>query len=145
MQGITDRSLQSLLPVVLRDVPQCVADRRGKAILDSCDCGAAPGKGEAARLRSAASAPASAWITATPGPTTRLGDETFVECGRHCMGLGAPASVSAPPCLYGSGCASTSGHAMWCKNVAKMTQMRHDMVVSAVRRVACRASCPSSL
>ena len=61
------------------------------------------------------------------------------------MGLGVPTSVSAPPCLCGAGCASTPDHAILCKNVAKMTQMRHDMVVSAVRRVVCRASCPSSL
>ncbi len=34
---------------------------------------------------------------------------------------------------------------MLCKNVAKKTQMRHDTVAYAVRRVVCRASCPSSL
>ena len=61
------------------------------------------------------------------------------------MGLGVPTSVSASPCLYGSGCASTPDHAMLCKNVANMTQMRHHIVVSAIRRVVCRASCPSSL
>ncbi|NJN00175.1 MAG: hypothetical protein HC793_00355 [Aquincola sp.] len=145
VQGITEGSLHSVLPVVQRDVSRCLADRKAKALLDSCDCTSAPGKREAARLRSAASAPASAWITATPGPTTRLGDETFVVCGRHRMGLGVPTTVDAPPCLCGSGCASTPDHAMLCKNVAKMTQMRHDIVVSAVRRVVCRASCPSSL
>ncbi len=34
---------------------------------------------------------------------------------------------------------------MLCKNVAKQTTMRHDTVAYAVRRVICRASCPSSL
>ena len=34
---------------------------------------------------------------------------------------------------------------MVCKTVAKMTQMRHDIVASAVRRVVCRASCASSM
>jgi hypothetical protein len=34
---------------------------------------------------------------------------------------------------------------MLCKSVAKMTQMRHDIVASAVRRVVCRASCASSM
>lgn len=34
---------------------------------------------------------------------------------------------------------------MVCKKVAKMTQMRHDLVASAVRRVVSRASCASSL
>jgi hypothetical protein len=145
VRGISDKSLHSVLPVVQRDVSRCIADRKAKALLDSCDCATVPGKRDAARLRSAASAPASAWLTATPGPTTRLGDETFVVCGRHRMGLGVPTSVDAPPCLCGAGCASTPDHAMLCKNVAKMTQMRHDIVVSAVRRVVCRASCPSSL
>ena len=145
MQGISERSLQSVLPVVTRDVSRWLADRHWRALLDACDCATVPGKRAAARLLSAASAPASAWITATPGPTTRLGDETFVVCGRHRLGLGVPTSVDAPPCLCGAGCASTPDHAMLCKNVAKMTQMRHDIVVSAVRRVVCRASCPSSL
>ena len=145
MQGISERSLQSVLPVVTRDVSRWLADRHWRALLDACDCATVPGKRAAARLLSAASAPASAWITATPGPTTRLGDETFVVCGRHRLGLGVPTSVDAPPCLCGAGCASTPDHAMLCKNVAKMTQLRHDIVVSAVRRVVCRASCPSSL
>jgi hypothetical protein len=145
VRGISDTSLHSVLPVVQRDVARCLADRKAKALLDSCDCATVPGKRDAARLLSAASAPASAWLTATPGPTTRLGDETFVMSGRHRLGLGVPTSVDAPPCLCGAGCASTPDHAMLCKNVAKMTQMRHDIVVSAVRRVVCRASCPSSL
>ena len=34
---------------------------------------------------------------------------------------------------------------MVCKSGAKMTQMRHDMVASAVRRVICRAGCASSM
>jgi hypothetical protein len=34
---------------------------------------------------------------------------------------------------------------MVCKSVAKMTQMRHDIVASAVRRVVCRAGCASSM
>ena len=36
-----------------------------------------------------------------------------------------------------------SDHVLMCKNVAKMTQMRHDIAVAAVRRVICRGSCPS--
>lgn len=145
VQGITENSLQSVLPVVQRDVSRCVADRKAKAFLGACDCNTNLGKRDAARLRSAASAPASAWITATPGPTTRLGDETFVVCARHRMGLGVPTTVEAPPCLCGAGCASTPDHAMLCKSVSGMRQMRHDIVVSAVRRVICRASCASSL
>ena len=34
VQGITDQSLQSVLPVVQRHVSRCVADRKAKAILD---------------------------------------------------------------------------------------------------------------
>jgi len=145
VRGFNVQSLHSVLPVVQRDVARCLADRQGKALLASCDCATVLGKRDAARLRSAASAPASAWITATPRPTTRLRDETFVVCGRHRMGLGVPTSVDPPPCLCGAGCASTPDHAMVCKNVNKMSQMRHDIVVSAVRRVIARASCPSSL
>jgi hypothetical protein len=144
VRGLNAQS-ETLLPVVQRDVARCLADRRAAALLRSCDCTTDAGKRDAARLRSGASATASAWLMATPGPTTRLGDETFVVCGRHRMGLGAPTTVDPPPCLCGAGCASTPDHAMLCKNVAKMTQMRHDIVVSAVRRVISRASCPSSL
>jgi hypothetical protein len=145
VRGFSVTAVSSVLPVVQRDVARCIADRQGKAFLDSWDCTTEAGKRAAARLRSSASAPGSAWLTATPGPTTRLGDETFVVCGRHRMGLGVPTTVDPPPCLCGAGCASTPDHAMLCKHVAKMTQLRHDIVVSAVRRVISRASCPSSL
>ena len=128
-----------------REVSRSMADRQGRALLESCDCTAAPGKRDAARLRSAVSAPASAWLTATPRPTTRMGDETFVLGGRHRVGLEIPTSVDVPPCLCGAAGASTPDHPMLCKHVAKMTQMRHDIVVSAVCRVISRAACPSSL
>jgi hypothetical protein len=144
-RALSDTTVRHVLPVVQRDVARCTADRRAHALLTSCDVSCAGGRRDAARLRSAAAGPASAWLMATPGPTTRLGDNTFVVCGRHRLGLGAPTTVSPRPCLCGAGNASAPDHAMVCKSVAKMTQMRHDIVASAVRRVVCRASCASSL
>ena len=138
-------TIQQVLPAVQRDAARCVANRNAKALSASFDLRVADGKRAAARVRSAASAPASAWLMATPGATTRLGDNTFVVCGRHRLGLGPPTSVSTRPCPCGASDAASPDHAMVCKNVAKMTQLRHDIVASAVRRVVCRASCASSM
>ena len=132
VHGFHVKSLHSVPPVVQRDVARCLAARQGKVLLASCDCATVLVMRDPARLRSAASAPASAWITGTPGPTTCLGDETFVVCGRHRMGLGVPTSVDPPPCLCGAGCASTPEPAMVCTNVHKMSQMRHEFVPFAV-------------
>mgnify|MGYP001787467346 CR=1 FL=1 len=144
-RALSPHTVRHVLPVVQRDVARCTADRKARALLTSCDLGCASGKRDAARMRSAAAASASAWILATPGPTTRLGDNTFVVCGRHRLGLGAPTTVSPRPCLCGAGNAATPDHAMVCKSVAKMTQLRHDIVASAVRRVVCRAGLASSM
>jgi hypothetical protein len=144
-RALSAATVRQVLPVVQRDVARCTAARKAQALLSSCDLDLASGRREAARLRSAANGPASAWLLATPGPTTRLGDNTFIACGRHRLGLGAPSTVSPRPCLCGAGDAATPDHAMVCKSVAKMTQMRHDIVASAVRRVVCRAGCASSM
>ena len=61
------------------------------------------------------------------------------------QGVSTQHLVYQEDCLCGGGLVSTPDHAMVCKSVAKMTQMRHDIVVSAVRRVICRSGCPSSL
>jgi hypothetical protein len=142
---LSAHTVRHVLPVVQRDVARCSADRRAQALIRSCDLGCESGKRDAARLRSAAGGPASAWLMATPGVTTRLGDNTFIACGRHRLGLGAPTTIAPRPCLCGAGLAATPDHAMVCKSVAKMTQLRHDLVASAVRRVVCRASCASSM
>lgn len=144
-RAMSPDTIQHVLPAVQRDAARCVADRNAKALLSSFDLGVGEGKCAAARVRSAASATASAWLMATPGATTRLGDNTFVVCGRHRLGLGPPTSVNSRPCPCGAGNAASPDHAMVCKNVAKMTQLRHDLVASAVRRVVCRASCASSM
>ena len=137
-------AIRDVLPLAQRDVGRCLGDRQGAAFLDGCDLDTPDGKRAAARLRSAAGAVASAWLITTPGETTALGDTAFVVGGRHRLGLGVPTTVSPPPCLCGAGCAASPDHAMVCKGVAKMTQMRHDIVASAVRRVVCRSSCSSS-
>ena len=54
-------------PAVQRDAARCVANRNAKALLASFNLRVADGKRAAARVRSAASAPASAWLMATPG------------------------------------------------------------------------------
>ena len=139
------RTIREVLPLAHRDVGRCVGDRQGEAFLASCNLSTSEGKRAAARLRSAAGAVASAWLLATPGSTTTLGDTAFVTGGRHRLGLGVPTTVSPPPCLCGAGEATSPDHAMSCKSVAKMTQMRHDDMASVVRRVTCRAGCPSSM
>jgi hypothetical protein len=62
-----------------------------------------------------------------------------------CLGLGASTTVSPHLCLCGAGDTATPDHAMVCKSVGKMTEMRNDVVSSAVRRVVCRADCASSM
>ena len=138
-------TVREILPLVQRDVARCVADRQGKALLESCDGATPHGKRNAARVRSSAGAAASSWMLATPGPTTRLGDHAFVVSGRHRLGTGIATTVTPPPCLCGAGCAASPDHAMVCKSVAKMTTLRHDILASAVRRVIARAGCASSL
>ena len=137
--------IRDLLPLAQRDVGRCVGDRQGTAFLEACDLSMPEGKRAAARLRSAAGAMASAWLLATPGSTTTLGDTAFVTGGRHRLGLGVPTTVPPPPCLCGAGEAASPDHAMSCKSVAKMTLMRHDDMASVVRRVVCRAGCASSM
>lgn len=138
-------AIRDILPLAQRDVGRCLGDRQGAAFLARCDLGTLEGKRAAARLRSAAGAVASAWLLATPGETTTLGDNAFVTGGRHRLGLGVPTTVAPPPCTCGMGCAASPDHAMVCKSVAKMTTMRHDILASAVRRVICRAGCASSM
>ena len=144
-RAMSAATIRTVLPSVQRDAARCIADRGAKALLASCDLASSDGKRAAARIRSAGSAPGSAWLTATPGPTTRLGDTAFVVCGRHRLGLGPPTNVALRPCPCGAGSAASPDHAMVCRSVAKMTQMRHDLVASGVRRVVCRASCASSM
>ena len=144
-RGMSAATITGVLPTVQRDAARCIADRDGKALLSTFDLRTEVGKKAAARVRSAAGAPASAWLASTPGPTTRLGDATYVVCGRHRLGLGLPTAVPLRPCPCGAGNAASPDHAMVCKSVAKMTQLRHDIVASAVRRVVCRAGCASSM
>lgn len=144
-RAMTNHVIAHVLPQVHRDAARAGADRRADAHLSALDLGCGQGKRDAARLRSVAHAPGSAWLTATPGATTRLGDDTFVVCGRHRLGLGPPTSVPQPPCDCGRGNAGCPDHAMLCLRVQKMTQMRHDIVAAAVRRVVCRAGCASSM
>ena len=82
-------TIQQVLPAVQRDAARCVANRNAKALSASFDLRVADGKRAAARVRSAASAPASAWLMATPGATTRLGDNTFVELGEVAAARGS--------------------------------------------------------
>ena len=49
-----------------------LADMHAKELLSSYDLASREGKRSVARLRSASGAPASAWLTATPGATTRF-------------------------------------------------------------------------
>jgi hypothetical protein len=133
-----------VLEDVQRTVGRVIGDQRGSAFLGACDLGCKDGQRDAARIRSASGAPSGAFLLTLPGPTTTLGDDTFTVAGRHRLGVGVRSATRPPPCFCGAGCAATPDHAMICKSIAKMTQLRHDIVASAVRRVICRATLPSS-
>jgi hypothetical protein len=137
--------IRDVLPGVQSAVSRKVGDLAGEALLQSFDVTTPAGERGAARMRSAASGPAGAWLTALPGaPTTRLGDAAFVFAGQHLLGLGPQTAVAAPPCLCGAEGAANPDHAMVCALVKGMASLRHDLWASAWRRVIRKAGCASS-
>ena len=108
-------------------VSRVAGDRAGAALRASFDLDSACGSRAAARLLSASAGPASAWLTALPGATTRLCNEDFVAAGSHLLGLGVPVRVAAPPCLCGAGDAGNPDHVMVSKQTAGMATLRHDI------------------
>ena len=74
-----------------------------------------------------------------------MGDDQFVVAVWHRLGFRVPADVPPPPCKCSVGVAASPDHAMVCKKVAKMTQMRHDTLAEALRLVISHASLQSAL
>jgi hypothetical protein len=93
----------------------------------------------AARLRSASGGTASAFLTALPGPTTRLSNGAFVMYARHRLGLGVASGMRIPRCPCGAGDADQPDHAMNCRQAAPDLTLRHDIELSTWRRGARRA------
>ena len=138
-------SVRETLPTVQQAVSRVVGDRAGAALLASFDISTAAGERGAARLRSAASGPAGAWLTALPGaPTTRLGDAAFTHAGQHLLGLGPQAAVAVAPCQCGAGSAAHADHAMVCSLTKGMAVLRHDMWVSTWRHIIRKSGCATS-
>ena len=73
-----------------------------------------------------------------------LGNDMFVVSVWHLLGHHVPADVAPPPCKYRAGDAAEADHAMVCEKVAKMTQMRHDNLATALRLVVSACSCQSA-
>ena len=140
------------LPIMQTVISRLVGDQAGVAFLAECVMTTAAGERntagerEAARIRSAANGPASAWITAVPvAITTRLPDADFVMAGRHLLGLGVPTSIALPPCECGSPDSLLPEHPPACKCNAGHNTMRHNLVTSVWRRKMQQAGCATSL
>jgi hypothetical protein len=139
--------VRDVLPQMQRAVSRVVSDREGAAFLAGFDVDTDAGRRGAARMRSAAGGPASAFLTAVPcTPGLTLNDADFViGGGRHRLGLGVPARVPAPPCVCGAGCAGTPDHAMVCSRVNGMMTLRHNIEASAWRCIISKSGCPTSM
>ena len=84
-------------------------------------------------------------MTAIPGGHMTLGNDMFVLAVWHRLGFRVPTDTAPPPCKCRAGVAATPDHAMVCKQVAKMTQMRHDHLAHALRQVISAASLQSAM
>jgi len=142
---LTAATVDSLLPEAQKLVSRRIADRDGEAFLQSFNVTTDEGKRGAARVRSCQGAAASAWLEALPGETTTIADTSFVQAGRHRLGLGVPSAVEVPLCSCAAGCAGSPDHAMLCRSVASKATLRHDTLALAVRRCIAKSGCPSSM
>ena len=105
----------------------------------------AVGRRNAARLRSARGGPASAWLGAVgAAATTRLGDDAFRLAGRLRAGLGSALAFAVPPCRCRNGNSALPDHPLICQRLAKLIQLRHDILVSTWRLIISKAGCSSS-
>ena len=137
------------LPFVQAAVTRAVADREGVLFLGACDLGTEAGKKDAARIRSVACGPASAWLDATPCTRqTQLSSSDYLHAARHRLGLHMPLMAAAPPCRCANassarGDGAAPDHAQTCSATAGCRDLRHNIWVAAWRRVLQRAGCAS--
>ena len=93
-----------------------------------------------ARLRSAAGAGASGFLTALPtSRRTTMGNITFTSAGRHRLGLSAYPGVDVPLCKCKGDNAGKPDHPVICKDHAKCITLRHDKVYDNLRDVLAKA------
>lgn len=128
-----------------RAVSHALADRELADMLAGFDLENPADQRAAARLRSSCGGPAGAWITARPGGPLTMGNDMFVMGVWHRLGYRVPHSIAPPPCKCSAGVAAEPDHAMVCKQVAKLTQMRHDNLARALRLVTSAASLQSAM
>ena len=107
--------------------------------------GTLAGRQEAARILSSSGGPAGAFLTALPGGHMTMDDDMFVVAVWHRLGIRVPTDMPSVPCQCSPEVAAEADHAMVCKKVAKMTQMRHDTLVEALRLVISHTSLQSAL
>lgn len=139
------KCVRETLPRLQAVVSRYVGDQEGKAFFDACDTDTAAGVHDAQRIRSERGGPASAFLAATPGQATTMGDNAFVSSGRHRLGLGVHCVAETPLCACAAGLAGSPDHAMVCTQVARMRTLRHDQVAYAVRRIIQASGCNSSM
>ena len=113
-------------------------------IPSSFDLDTTQGQRDAARLRRSSGGPAGAFLTASPGGRMTLGDDMFVVSVWYHLGHLVPADVAAPPDQCSAGIAGKADHALVCENVAKVSQMRHDILANASRQVVSTCTCQSA-
>jgi Reverse transcriptase (RNA-dependent DNA polymerase) len=137
--------VHNVLPDVQRQYTRAVSDRDGAAFLARFDVATEPGQADAARMRSVACRPASAWIDALPtSPLLTLGDNDYVVSARFRLGLPQAAEgCPLPPCSCGEPRVS-SDHAMICRNLRRLVTLRHDQLVMSWRRTLARAGLHSA-
>jgi hypothetical protein len=145
LRDLPEDTLRELLPGVQSVVSRRVGDLAGAAFLAQFELAQADGLRGAARMRSVASGPSTAWLTALPcAATTTLSDPAFISAGRHMLGLGPPTGVEVPPCPCGAEGAGQPDHAMVCKLTCGKITLRHDIWASAWRRIIRKAGCATS-
>ena len=133
-RDLSEDVVRDTLPRLQNIVSREIGDRDGKAFLEACDLSTDAGRHDAARLRSAGCGPASAWITALPGPHTTLLDAEVVMAGRHRLGVGVPSRLPVPPCFCDAESAGEADHAMVCRKTAGWRTRRHDNMIPVICR-----------
>ena len=128
-------------------VARWLDDQDGARLLDlvAADRDRVPALQHQARVRSCASVPGSAWLTALPRFYSGvLTDETFKSAARWRLGLSIlPVSQTCARCQCGKDL--TPYHMMGCPKLTEDIRARHDFLAHAWRRILQRAGIASSV
>jgi hypothetical protein len=86
-RALSPAVVHAMLPRVQRQFTRVVADRNGATFLAQLDVATEAGQANAARVRSMACRPASAWLDALPtSPPLVLGDGDYIVCAHFRLG-----------------------------------------------------------